>query len=66
MEDNLNLFCKWMMTSIYFVNGGQPQIFVMEDDFVNGRRPQFFGKWTSYACLMGPQLELILAQQKLG
>jgi hypothetical protein len=27
MEDNLNLFCKWKTTSIYFVNGRQPQFF---------------------------------------
>jgi hypothetical protein len=31
--------------------------------FVNGRRPC---KWTSYACLIRPQLELRLVQQKLG
>jgi hypothetical protein len=43
MEVDLKCFCNWKTSSIFLINGSQPQIFLkMEDDlkfFVNGRRP---------------------------
>ena len=33
MEDDLNLFCKWKTTSIFF-NGRRPQFFNMEDNLI--------------------------------
>jgi hypothetical protein len=54
MEDDLNLFCKWKTTSIYFVNERRPQIFKIEDNFIsfiNGRNPQLICKWKTTSIL---------------
>jgi hypothetical protein len=50
MADDLNLFCKWKTTSIYFVIGRQHQF------YENRIQPQFVCNWKNNKARLGVEV----------